>query len=174
MKVEELNALFKKALETIKERDVNPCQAAIASLIAGLNAIGVLNQSVALKMSEWAAPIFYASLVNEGIAKMELEHDVGAFFKGLGYEDGTYTVKLEDSLIDVRVKADRCKVCPRSVGLADIPSSACPLPGALMAIAEIITQKKWDIVKERNGARVIVVKREGGECHFRIRKVEGR
>ncbi len=174
MRLEELNELFEKAMKAVRERNVNPCQAAIASLIAGLSGIGVLTQSVALRMSEWAAPIFYAALLKDGIAKKELKYDVNVFFKALGYEDNTYSVRLEDGLIDVKIQTDHCKVCPKGVGLAEIPSTACPLPGALLAIAEIITQQKWDVVKERNGARVIIVKREGGKCHFRIKKVEGR
>ncbi len=168
----DVESRYEKALEVIRQRNVKPCNAFLAGVMAGLHEFGILTQGLADKLGEWAAPIYYASLVSQGLAKGELRNDLEAFFKGLDYEDGTYKIAIDENKILVEIETSKCKICPKGVGQAEIPGTACPIPRALETIAKMITKEAWRVHIEKEGAKIHEVEKSGGKCRIILEKVK--
>ncbi len=176
-----LGEMIKDSLEKIKEaarkRGVKPCQALFATFLAGLTEAGILNQATVNLFARSAAPKIYAYLealgylpprVGEPLDDLiKLSKTIYEIFEiGGGFE---YRILEDGKVIEIGFGGDGCGYCPRGVGLADIPWTACPFPRLYEQLVKIHGVKaRLEKQITENGSMRLVVRR-GGKCWFRFR-----
>jgi len=149
--------------EEIEKRGLTPQDVLIASLLAGLREMGVLNQAVVLLAMERAGKYLfrYAKVVNLVKGGESVEEAFEALKKvfppslemNISEENGRYVVE---------VKTELCKICPRAIGELELPGSLCPTVGIIKGFLEETCGVKLSPVI-RNGT---LVEKSEEKCKF--------
>ncbi len=173
MHEQDLSKIIEKTREIIKERNVNLASITLASLIASLSELGILTQGTISSLAKYFTPRICAYMLEKGIIdpSKPLPENLRRVFGEYAFTDEDYEVDLSDSKIHVEVVTDRCKVCPKGVGGAEIPGSACPMPHFLSICLSILTNEKWEPKKIKVGNKIGLVVKEGGKCKMEVEKV---
>jgi len=161
--------------EVARQRGVKPCQALFATFLAGLTEAGILNQATVNLLAKSAAPKLYEYLraldylpepSGEPVRDLvELSRRLYEVFEiGGGFEYKT----LGENVVEIGFGGDGCRYCPKGVGLAEIPWTACPFPRLYEQIVNLYGVKaRLQPQKAENGSKRLVVRRSG-KCWFRF------
>ena len=132
--------------EEIEKRNLNIFHLIIASLLAKLYDMGILNRGVlnilAPAIAERIAIYLkhrYPELPKDPKEIIELTiREIDAF--------GKYEIREEEGKIFLIIDSSSCKYCPRGVGKAALKGVLCPFPYMFQRVLEILTGKKIEIV----------------------------
>ncbi|NPA62779.1 MAG: hypothetical protein GXN95_04410 [Methanococci archaeon] len=151
-----------KYKDLFEHRNLKNLHVVLTSMIAEFSTLGILNQGTTN---------IIGSGVGKKIAKC-LKETVKEFPKDdkklieflINFCDMCDEYIIEDDKIGIKI--DKCKYCPKQIGEAEIPGSACPIPSILASCMEELTNKPYKI-KLWDKNRVII--KENGYCWFRIK-----
>jgi hypothetical protein len=147
--------------ELMEKRCLKNIHVVFTSMIAEFAQLGILNQGttnvigngVGKKIAKW---------INDVCG--DVPKDEKELIKFLiGFCDMCDDVIIEDDRIGIRI--DKCRYCPKQIGEAEIPGSACPIPSILASCMKELTKKDYKI-KFGEGNKII--SKENGYCWFSI------
>ncbi|MEE8356531.1 MAG: hypothetical protein V3R33_04400 [Anaerolineales bacterium] len=157
---------------TIINRDINPYHSLLSSFLAGLAELGLVNQGSMNIVSKRAADYLYEYLdANEILPDMkavpgdtvtEVVKNLMLYINNIISLMGEFDLQEVDGDRAVLLIAeDKCRICPKSVGSAEVKGTLCPIPSFLdglvnnIAGEELITLVKTGIEKEDTTCKVI-------------------
>ncbi len=151
-----------KYRELFKHRNLTNLHIVLTSMIAEFSRLGILNQGT-------------TNVVGSGVGK-KIAKCLKEIVKDLPKDDRKlieFIIKFCDMCDNfviyddkIGIKIDKCKYCPKQIGEAEIPGSACPIPSILASSLKELTKKDYRI-NLWNGNKVII--KENGYCWFRIK-----
>ena len=121
--------------EKIDVRQLEPGHVFLASFLAGLNQIGMLNQAsvniAARRAGSYLAE--YVKAVSRGnVLHDTLEENPAAALNRLDEMLGLATemkVFTDGNITTCKITSSTCKFCPKGVGEAELEGTICPYPG---------------------------------------------
>ncbi|MGB2963263.1 MAG: hypothetical protein WBB69_04685 [Anaerolineales bacterium] len=154
---------------TVINRDLNPYHSFLSSFFAGLAELGMINQGSINIVAKRAADYLYSYLDAK-----EILPDMGAvpgdttaevvknlilyINKILSLMGGYDLQEAEDDQVVLLVAGDKCRICPKGVGGAEVKGTLCPIPSFLENLVNLIAGKELiDLVT--NG-----IEKEGTTC----------
>ena len=170
------NENIEKIVRNVHERRITPCHALFASFLAALEDAGVLNQAVVNFMAKRAGRNLHAYLK---VMKL-LRSDGGTSFErfkslvesvndALAIGERVEVHLRDGDTVLVGLGGRFCRYCPKGVGLAEIPGTACPFPRLIEAIARLEgLNVSYEPFSGPEG-RVAAVRKEGGLCWIQYR-----
>ncbi len=156
--------------EKARERQLKATNIFIASFIAGLNEMGLLNQANVLWASRRAGRSLsecarLRGLMNQAPAdvyekaKFFLEKLVEMLDLAVRKE-----IKLEGDILSIKIYKNTCKFCPKGVGGAQLEGTLCPYPGMMheylkkllegQATVEMVTHERAPMVQDDEGCHI--------------------
>jgi len=161
-----------------EERGVTPCQALYAVTLAALADAHMLNQATVNFLASRAAPRLHAYLKAKGLLRSDgsttlarLQALVESLNKALGIGPRAEVREIGDDVYEVGLGGEKCRYCPRGVGLAEIPWAACPFPKLLEGIARLEGLQAEALVLETPRGKAYI-QRRGELCWLRLRVAE--
>ena len=155
---------FKRAIE---ERRLGPWHVFMASFLAGLHSMGLLNQAVVTVAARRAgAQVALYVRVKEELPPLEgdLPQRVKALLEYLQQlmpmAEGIH-VEVAGRRAEVLINRQRCKFCPKGVGEAELEGTLCPYPALLEAFLNALLEGAE--VKLQLAGRYPLAK-EGDDC----------
>ncbi|AEH07237.1 hypothetical protein [Methanothermococcus okinawensis] len=150
---------YKKLVE---DRHLKNLHIVLTSLMAELSKIGILNQGT-------------TNVVGEGVGKKvarcikdihpDIPNDEKELIKFLiKFCDMCDDYIVEDEIIGI--KSDKCRYCPKQIGEAEIPGSACPIPSMIVSMLNELNGKKTHKIHLINGK---ILMKKDGYCWFKIK-----
>lgn len=129
---------------TIENRKIGPEQVYSASLIAGMNSFGILNQAVvsaaAAQMGNDLAE-YCLACQPEVVSSLrsETETDIVTVFRKsldilqslLQISDEIKCSEESGDRMTVLIRASKCRYCPKGVGRAELSGTLCPFPSLI-------------------------------------------
>ena len=170
--MKELENIVKMTQEVLKKREVNLASTTLASLIASLSELGILTQGTVNALARYFVPRICAYItLSKEINPNDPMKSLMDVFKEYAFKESDVNLVQEDGEISIEIVTDNCKICPKGVGGAEIPGSACPVPYFVSICLSLLTKEQWKPEVERRGNKVGLVVKEGGRCKMRIKKV---
>lgn len=130
-------------------------------MIAEFSRLGILNQGTTNVVGSGWEKI--AKCLKETVNPKEIEDKELIKFL-INFCDMCNDFVIDDEKIGIKI--DKCKYCPKQIGEAEIPGSACPIPSILASCMRELTKKDYKI-NLWDGNKVII--KENGYCWFRIK-----
>ncbi len=148
-----------------------PVSAVLATTIATLAELGLLTQGSLGYLVELTAPKIFAIMEKEGYVRRGMDHKelVKKAMEFLGFDEGSYEMEDNGNELKLRVITEKCVLDPKSVGGVELKGTLCPLPFMLASFLMINDNKDWEVVAERKGAHVYVVRKEDGKCEMTLK-----
>ncbi len=112
-----------------------PIHVFTASILGGLNTLGVLNQGVMNLLVRSMAPKLIGYMIRRGLLPSTRQGgDPAGLIAGLlnAINVGVYVVEGRGDTLVVTVK--KCYYCPKRVGGAKLQGTACPIPRLLVEL----------------------------------------
>jgi hypothetical protein len=139
--------------KTILERDLNPYHSFLSAFFAGMAELGLVNQGSMNIVSRRAAEYLYSYLEAKeilpdmgrvpGDTKVEVVKNLVLYVNRLLSLMGGYDLKLnEQGLAVLIIEADKCRICPKGVGGAEVKGTICPIPSFLEGLINHIAGEK--------------------------------
>jgi hypothetical protein len=161
-----------KIRRVAEERGVTPCQALFAVFLASLAEARILNQATVNFLAKNAAPKLYAYMKAMGLLPEPTGNQVEdtrrlieAVNKALEAGPEPVVETPEPGVLLVGIGGSKCRYCPRGVGLAEIPWTACPFPRLIEGMLRAYgVEARLETVEEGK----LVARREG-LCWLRLR-----
>ncbi len=170
--------LYEKIRRIAEERGVTPCQALYAVTLAALADAHILNQATVNFLASHAAPRLHAYLKAKGLLRSEgsttlarLENLLRSLNEALGIGPRVEARKIGDDVYELGLGGERCRYCPRGVGLAEIPWAACPFPKLVESIARLEGIQAEALPVETPKGRSLIMRR-GDLCWIRLHVAE--
>ncbi len=162
--------------EVVIERNLNKWNVLVASLIAGFDRLGVLSQAVVNKdmqvVADKLARFFKVKNnvpeINPSASFQENLKKVIEFLDEELQLAGETTIEATDSEITFNVVGSTCHFCPKGVGEAELPGTACPYPALIMEFANKFLPEDQKVEVVQQGRNYL--KKEGGMCRIIFRK----
>ncbi len=162
--------------DVVIERNLNKWNVLVASLIAGFDKLGVLSQAVVNKDMEVVADKLARFFKVKGNvpqvdSSSSFEENMKRIIEFIDRElelAGESSVTLEGENVTFEVVGNTCHFCPKGVGEAELPGTACPYPSLLMNFANKFLpedQQVEVVLQDRN-----YLKKEGGKCRIIFRR----
>jgi len=134
---------------TIINRDLNPYHSFLSSFFAGLAELGMINQGSINIVSRRAAEYLYSYLdVKEilpdmnavpGDSTADVVRNLILYINKILSLMGDYELQeVEEGQVVLLVAADKCRICPKGVGGAEIKGTLCPIPSFLESLVNKI------------------------------------
>lgn len=154
---------------TVIERDLNPYHSFLASFFAGLAELGLVNQGSINIVSKRAAEYLYSYLDAKeilpdmkavpGDTTAEVVKNLILYInKVLSLMGGYDLQEADNGQVVLLVAGDKCRICPKGVGGAEVKGTFCPIPSFLESLVNRIAGK--DTIKLiTNG-----IEKEGTTC----------
>ena len=150
-------------------RDLNPYHSFLASFFAGLAELGMVNQGSINIVSRRAAEYLYAYLEAKeilpdmnavpGDTTAEVVRNLILYVNKILNLMGGYDLKdAGDGQVALMVAADKCRICPKGVGGAEVKGTFCPIPSFIESLINKIAGKET-IKLVSNG-----IEKEGTTC----------
>ncbi|NOZ89085.1 MAG: hypothetical protein GXO15_04085 [Crenarchaeota archaeon] len=160
----------------VVERGLSPCHAFFACILASLAEINALNQAVANFMAKKAAPKIHKYLTAMGKLHVtgntpveRLESLVKQLNEALEISPEAVVKTEPDGTILVGIGGGRrCRYCPKGVGEAQIPGTACPFPRLIEHLARL-EGIDLELVIQRVNGHFEEVRREDKLCWIKYR-----
>ncbi len=159
------------------ERDINPYHCLLASFFAGLAEMGMANQGSINIASRRAAEFLYDYLDAKGLLTELKKFDDVTTMESIGYHSqfinsllnimGKYDVIIvSEDEYTLQIDGNMCRICPTTVGGADIKGSLCPIPFFLEKMINLLSGQE---VLELQTAGI---KKDGTNCltSFKIKR----
>jgi hypothetical protein len=167
-------------VKNISERKITPQHALFALYLAAGAHTGILNQGAVSMFARYVAPRLKLYLEALGYKFPEagekdqvkmLSEIVATLNKALSISDEIRIVKEGEDTVSLIVLGEKCRYCPKGVGLAEIPGTLCPFPYLVAELARL-HGIELEPVKKREGGRVSILSKEKGYCKsvFRLKK----
>ena len=163
-----------KLREVVQERNVKPPQAFFALFLAAAADAGILNQGSISFFAKYVAPRLRDYLVAmnlyekpEGSAEEKLRAILSSLNKALEISTEA-SIELSGDEVIMRIRGDKCRYCPKGVGLAEIPGTACPFPKLFEELARL-EGIDLRLVTRREKGRVQVIEKRKGYCTARYK-----
>ena len=130
---------------TVINRDLNPYHSFFASLFAGLAELGILNQGSIIIISRRAAEYLYAYLeakeilpnINAvpGDSTAEVVKSLVLYVNKILSLMGGYDLQdVGNGRVALMVAEDKCRICPKGVGGAEVKGTYCPIPSFIESL----------------------------------------
>ncbi len=162
--------------EVVIERNLNKWNVLVASLIAGFDRLGVLSQAVVNKdMQVVADKLARFFKVKGNVPQVDpsasFEENLRRIIEFLDRElelAGESSVEAEGDQLTFKVVGSTCHFCPKGVGEAELPGTACPYPALIMEFANkfLPDDQKVEVVQQGRN----YLKKEGGVCRIIFKK----
>jgi hypothetical protein len=134
---------------TVINRDLNPYHSFLSAFFAGLAELGMINQGSINIVSRRAAEYLYAYLDAKDIlpdmnavpgdSTAEVVRNLILYInKILNLMGGYELQEVEEGQVVLLVAADKCRICPKGVGGAEIKGTLCPIPSFLESLVNKI------------------------------------
>ena len=150
---------------TVINRDLNPYHLILASFIAGMAELGLVNQGSLNIVSKRAADYLYEYLDAKeilpekdavpGDTTTEVVNNLILYINKILSLMGEYDLQeVEGDRAVLLVAGDKCRICPKGVGGAEVKGTLCPIPSFLEGLVnkiageELITLVTSGIEKE--------------------------
>ena len=153
---------------------MKPPQAFFALFLAAAADAGILNQGSISFFAKYVAPRLRDYLVAmnlyekpEGSIEEKLRVILGSLNKALEISTEA-SIELSGDEVIMRIRGDRCRYCPKGVGLAEIPGTACPFPKLFEELARL-EGIELRLVARREKGRVQVIEKKEGYCTARYK-----
>ena len=154
---------------TVIDRDLNPYHSLLASFFAGLAEMGLVNQGSINIVSKRAADYLYAYLDAKeilpdmnavpGDTTAEVVKNLILYVNKILSLMGGYDLKeAGNGQVVLLVADDKCRICPKGVGGAEVKGTFCPIPSFLEGLVNNIAEKEL-IKLITNG-----IEKEGTTC----------
>ena len=158
--------------EKIRERELEPHHIFLASFLAGLNEMGMLNQA-SVNVAGRRAGRYLAEYVK---AQGDLPEPAGTIV-----ETAQRYVAHLDSLLRLgtrieiggdgkttwcRVASNGCRFCPKGVGEAELEGTICPYPGMIEEFVNQLLPDGQKVSLVMTNRRPLV--KDGGDCLVRL------
>lgn len=156
--------------DKIESRNLQPYHIFMASFLAGLNEMGMLNQASVNVASRRAGRYLaeYAKAKHDlpstsGDAKADAKSFVDYLNRvvGLGTE---VDVTEEEGGLRMRIVSSSCSFCPKGVGEAELQGTLCPYPGLIEEFVNnlltgdvtlrLVTKDRRPMVKKEDGCYI--------------------
>lgn len=154
---------------TILERDLNPYHSFISSFFAGFAELGVVNQGSINIVAKRAAEYLYTYLEAKEILPdmsavpgdtiAEIVKNLILYINKILNLMGGYDLQeAGDDQVVLLIAGDKCRICPKGVGGAEVKGTLCPIPSFIESLINKIAGKEiLDLVT--NG-----IEKEGTTC----------
>lgn len=138
---------------TILERDINPYHSFLSSFFAGLSELGLVNQGSINIVSKRAAEYLYSYLEAKeilpdmkavpGDTTAEVVKNLILYINKILNLMGGYDLQQsgEDQVVFL-IAGDKCRVCPKGVGGAEVKGTLCPIPSFIEVLVNRIAGKE--------------------------------
>ncbi|BEP17333.1 hypothetical protein PYJP_06850 [Pyrofollis japonicus] len=167
-------------IRNINERKITPQHAFFALYLAAGAYTGVLNQGAMSMFARYVAPRLKLYLEGLGYKFPQssgndpvqvLDEIVTTLNEALSISDEVKVVREGEDKVSLIVLGNKCRYCPKGVGLAEIPGTLCPFPYLVAELAKL-HGIELEILKRREGGRVSILSKEKGYCKtvFRLKK----
>ena len=134
---------------TIINRDLNPYHSFLSSFFAGLAELGMINQGSINIVSKRAAEYLYSYLDAKDIlpdmntvpgdSTAAVVRNLILYINKILSLMGEYDLKeVDDGQVVLLVAADKCRICPKGVGGAEVKGTLCPIPSFLESLVNKI------------------------------------
>jgi len=139
--------------KTILERDLNPYHSFLSAFFAGMAELGLVNQGSMNIVSRRAAEYLYSYLEAKeilpdmdrvpGDTKVEIVKNLILYINRLLSLMGGYDLQLnEQGQAVLMIEAEKCRICPKGVGGAEVKGTICPIPSFLEGLINHIAGEK--------------------------------
>jgi len=144
--------------EKISERKLDAESVFAASLLAGLNEFGMLNQAV-MKIASRRSGEYLAKCAKEKGSievdkskslKEQIEYLITLLNNVLVISTDVKVEEGDDDSVIVRIRTSKCRYCPKGVGGAELEGTICPFPGLIEAFLNQFLDKKVKVTPENN------------------------
>lgn len=140
---------FEKRVEHRKLESVNVF---CASLLAGLNEFGLLNQGV-MDFAARGVGRKLADLANiKGLLDKQTNGTLAEKCKTIALKlndmlkISKISVNEKDNKVSIGIQSDLCKYCPKGVGGAELEGTICPFPGLIEEFLNAFLDEKVKLV----------------------------
>ena len=134
---------------TIINRDLNPYHSFLSSFFAGLAELGMINQGSINIVSKRAAEYLYSYLDAKDIlpdmnavpgdSTAEVVKNLILYINKIISLMGGYDLQeLDEGRVVLLVAADKCRICPKGVGGAEVKGTLCPVPSFIESLVNKI------------------------------------
>jgi len=134
---------------TIINRDLNPYHSFLSSFFAGLAELGMINQGSINIVAKRAAEYLYSYLDAKDIlpdmnavpgdSTADVVGNLILYINKILSLMGGYDLQeVDDGQIVLLVAADKCRICPKGVGGAEVKGTLCPVPSFLESLVNKI------------------------------------
>ena len=161
---------------TVINRELNPYHSFLSSFFAGLAELGMVNQGSINIVAKRAADYLYSYLDAKeilpdmgavpGDTTAEVVKNLILYINKILTLMGGYDLQeAEDGQVVLLVAGDKCRICPKGVGGAEVKGTLCPIPSFLENLVNLIAGKELiDLVT--NG-----IEKEGTTCkaYFKVK-----
>ena len=138
---------------TILERDLNPYHLFISSLFAGFAELGLVNQGSINIVAKRAAEYLYTYLeakeilpdmsVVPGDTNTEIVKNLILYINKILNMMGGYDLQeVGDDQVVLIIAEDKCRICPKGVGGAEVKGTLCPIPNFFESLINRIAGKE--------------------------------
>jgi hypothetical protein len=144
--------------EKMDERKLQPHHVFLASFLAGLNEMGMLNQAsvnvAARRAGRYLAEFARArgDVPEPGPSPSETARRLIEHLNGLMDLSTMLEISSEAGIASCRIVSRGCKFCPKGVGEAELEGTLCPYPGL---IEEFVNQ----LIGENQRMRLVMTNR---------------
>ncbi|WP_297447074.1 hypothetical protein [Desulfurobacterium sp.] len=163
---------FKKK---VQERDLNAENVFVASLLAGLNEFGVLNQGIINLTGARIGEFLFQYAVTKGFKidpDLPTEDQVkeAVNFLNEHLRIGQLSIEFSVDGFFLRIVSSTCRFCPKGVGGAELEGTLCPFPKLIERFLERACCSKVVVVPEGIDKKILVKKEGFCIIHYRYIK----
>ena len=134
---------------TIINRDLNPYHSFLTSFFAGLAELGMINQGSINIVSRRAGEYLYSYLDAKDIlpdmsavpgdSTAEVVKNLILYINKIISLMGGYDLQeVDEGQVVLLVAADKCRICPKGVGGAEVKGTLCPIPSFIESLVNKI------------------------------------
>ena len=138
---------------TVINRDLNPYHSFLASFFAGLAELGMVNQGSIIIVSRRAAEYLYSYLEAKeilpdmntvpGDTTAEVVKNLILYVNKILSLMGGYDLQdVGDGQVALMVAGDKCRICPKGVGGAEVKGTYCPIPSFIETLVNKLAGKE--------------------------------
>ncbi len=138
--------------QVVIDRDLNPYHSFFASFFAGLGELGMLNQGSINIVAKRASEYLYAYLDAKeilpdmsavpGDTQAEVIKNLILYVNKILNLVGEYDLQeADDGQVVLLITGNKCRICPKGVGGAEVKGTLCPIPSLLESLINKIAQK---------------------------------
>ncbi|UXD21366.1 hypothetical protein IPA_03490 [Ignicoccus pacificus DSM 13166] len=169
--IDELLESVRKTRDIIRKRDVSLSSITMASLLGSLHELGILTQGTVGLLAHYFTPRICAYMLEKGIVNesKSIKENLENAFKAYNYKDGEYSIEAKEDEVKIEIVSERCKLCPKGVGGAEIKGSACPVPYFIGVCLSILTRRRWEPELYETPQGHSAVLKEEGRCKMIIK-----